>query len=305
MVVEDKPIPKPQLRVCTWNGECPEVLPECAMKFTAGSDAADEWAKSVQEFDKKHGMPSVAVHQMAGPDFTSDGLTHPLDRTIVVDLPPRSSESALVPAARMTSRFDPIEIILEKDTGDLYLTPTDAGQDEFEVGPSELFGFGLGAFEMVTLEEARAKPLPCLLPHDCALVVRLPEGTDTTKHVVPLATMLFECERHLGVSNVSVQGHTVSPNGSYFHRYIVSPEADVYCMTPNSVETPVARDTGDLPATRAGEFGAVLLGSGAAAPSNVVRVVWDMALGRVPLATLTFSKPKSWLTMRKKVQKGK
>ena len=74
---------------------------------------------------------------MAGPDFTSDGLTHPLDCTIVVDLPPRSNESDPVPAARMTSRFDPIEIILEKDTGDLYLTPTDAGQDEFEVGPSE------------------------------------------------------------------------------------------------------------------------------------------------------------------------
>ena len=36
LVVDDKPIPKPQLRVCTWNGECPEVIPECAMKFTAG-----------------------------------------------------------------------------------------------------------------------------------------------------------------------------------------------------------------------------------------------------------------------------
>ena len=100
--------------------------------------------------------------------------------------------------------------------------------------------------------------------------------------------MLFECERHLGVSNVSVLGHAVSPNGSYFHRYIVSPEADVYCMTPNSVETPVARDTGDLPATRAGEFGAVLLGSGAAVPGSVVSVVWEMALDRVPLAMLTF-----------------
>ena len=173
------------------------------------------------------------------------------------------------------------------------------------MGPCELFGFGLGAFEIVTLEEARAKALPCLLPDDCALVVRLPEGTDTTKHVVPLATMLFECERHLGVSNVSVQGHTVSPNGNYFHRYIVSPEADVSCMTPNSVETLVPRRTGDLPSTRAGESGAALLGSGAAAPSSVVNVIWEMALDRVPPAMLTFSKPNALLDLRMKVQKRK
>ena len=76
-------------------------------------------------------------------------------------------------------------------------------------------------------------------------------------------------------------------------------------MTPNSVETPVASDTGELPATRAGEFGAVLLGSGAAVPSGVVSVVWEMALDRVPPVMLTFSKPKAWLTLRMKVQKGK
>ena len=76
-------------------------------------------------------------------------------------------------------------------------------------------------------------------------------------------------------------------------------------MMPNSVETPVARDTGDLPTTRASEFGAVLLGSRDAAPSNLVSVVWEMALDRVPPAMLTSSKPKAWLTLRMKVQKEK
>ena len=36
-----------------------------------------------------------------------------------------------------------------------------------------------------------------------------------------------------------------------------------------------------------------------------VNVIWEMALDRVPPAMLTFSKPKAWLAMRMKVQKGK
>ena len=42
-----------------------------------------------------------------------------------------------------------------------------------------------------------------------------------------------------------------------------------------------------------------------AAFACATRGVWEMALDRVPLAMLTFSKPKAWLTMRMKVQKGK
>ena len=79
--------------------------------------------------------------------------------------------------ARMTARFDPVEVFLEKDTGDLYLAPmADAGEAEFEVGPCELFGIGLGACESYGFDEARDKSLPCLLADDCALVVPLPEG---------------------------------------------------------------------------------------------------------------------------------
>ena len=36
-----------------------------------------------------------------------------------------------------------------------------------------------------------------------------------------------------------------------------------------------------------------------------MRVVWEMALDRVPPATLTFSKPKAWLVQRMRVHKGK
>ena len=42
--------PKPQLRICNWVGDIPEVMPEAAMKFTAGTDASDEWKKRVQDF---------------------------------------------------------------------------------------------------------------------------------------------------------------------------------------------------------------------------------------------------------------
>ena len=36
------PVAKPTLRICAWKGEVPEVLPEAAMKFNAGSDTAEE-----------------------------------------------------------------------------------------------------------------------------------------------------------------------------------------------------------------------------------------------------------------------
>ena len=87
--------------------------------------------------------------------------------------------------------------------------------DEFEVGPCELFGFGLGSYSSKDLEEARSAPLPCLLEHDCTLVVHLPEDGAEAKYMVPLATALFGCERHAGIADVSVQGHTLSPNGSF------------------------------------------------------------------------------------------
>ena len=101
--------------------------------------------------------------------------------------------------------------------GDLYLSASGAETaDEFEVGPCELFGFGLGSFSSKDLEEARSAPLPCLLPDDGTLVVLLPEDGAEAKYMVPLATALFGCERHAGVADVSVQGHTLSPNGSFF-----------------------------------------------------------------------------------------
>ena len=100
-------------------------------------------------------------------------------------------------------------------------------------------------------------------------------------------------------------GHTVGPNGNFFHRYAVAPGSEIYCMGPKEVAIPTADGEGELPATRAGEFGAVLLACGVAVPTGAVRVVWEMALDRVPPATLTFSKPKAWLVQRMRVHKGK
>ena len=233
--------PKPQLRICNWVGDIPVVMPEASMKFTAGSDAADEWQKRVQDFVARHGSVARVVVQASGPDFTSEGLSRPVDPAILVDVPPREG-SELVPVARMTARFDPVEVFLEKDTGDLYLAPmADAGEAEFEVGPCELFGFGLGTFQATDLNGARKASLPCLLDDDCALVMPLPEGNGgNTKSVVPLATALFQYERHTGVSNVAVQGHTVGPNGNFFHRYTVAPGSEHYIMEPKEVEIPTA-----------------------------------------------------------------
>ena len=96
--------PKPQLRICNWVGDIPEVMPEAAMKFTAGTDATDEWQKRVQDFVAEHGSVARVAVQASGPDFTSEGLSRPVDPTILVDVPPREG-SELVPVARMTARF--------------------------------------------------------------------------------------------------------------------------------------------------------------------------------------------------------
>ena len=211
------PVAKPTLRICKWNGDVLEVMPEAAMKFTTGSDAAEEWKARVQEFTEVYSTTRQASPVASGPDFTSEGLACPLDPTVLVDVPPRSADADIAVLARTTSRFEPVDVVLEKGTGNLYLMLTSAAaEDELEVGPCELFGFGLGTFTMKSSEEARAMPLPCLLPDDCTLVVCLPEDAVEPKRLVPLATALFGCERYAGVSDVKLQGHALLANGRFF-----------------------------------------------------------------------------------------
>ena len=184
----------------------------------------------------------------------------------------------------------------------------DAPEDNFEVGPCELFGFGLGSFDAKPLAEARQAPLPCLLADDCAMVVRASDGgaEEGVKTVMPLATAIFQCERHAGVPNVEVQGHRLAPNGTHFHRYSVQPGGDyLHCLEPREVAAPAVDGEGQLPLTRAGEFGAVLLGLGASIPTTgPAGVAWEMALDRMPPASLTFTKPKVWLLQRLQIQKA-
>ncbi len=305
---EGHAIPKPTLRVCVWNGDVPEVMPEAAMKFSVGSDAAEEWKQHVAMFIATHGHATTnPIAESSGPDFSSEGLTRPLDAMALVDMPPRpDSEPELVPMARMVCRHAPLEITLEKDTGLLFLSASpDAGdQQEFEVGPCELFGFGLGSFVAKPQADACLEPLACLLADDCSMVVRLPEEGGS-KCAMPLATVLFACERHDGAPDVQVQGHTLTPNGTHFHRYGVQPEDELFCMQPKEVVVPNVNADGALPLVRAGEFGAVLLANNFPLPTAAAGLVWEMALDRVPPPTLTFSKPKVWLLQRMKITKGK
>ena len=78
----------------------------------------------------------------------------------------------------------------------------------------------------------------------------------------------------------------------------------MYVMTPNDVAAPERGEDGQLPATKAGEFGAVLLASCAATPTGAVRLVWELSLDRMRPAMLTFTKPKAWLVQRMKCKKG-
>ena len=66
--------------------------------------------------------------------------------------------------AHALARFDPVEIFLEKDTGDLYLAATvDAPEDIFAVGPCELFGFGLGSFPLFSCLLSSFPASACLI----------------------------------------------------------------------------------------------------------------------------------------------
>ena len=80
---------------------------------------------------------------------------------------------------------------------------------------------------------------------------------------------------------------------------------DLHCLEPREVEAPAVDGEGQLPLTRAGEFGAVLLGLGASIPTTgPAGVAWEMALDRMPPASLTFTKPKVWLLQRLQIQKA-
>ena len=301
------PLGKPVLRACSWVGDIPVVMPEAAAKFATGTEAADTWQMEVAKFNAKHGRVTEATSdEQAGPDYESEGLTRPRDTNAVVAVHTREDELLFV--AHALARFDPVEIFLEKDTGALYLAAkADAPEDNFEVGPCELFGFGLGSFDAKPLAEARQAPLPCLLADDCAMVVRASDGgaEEGVKTVMPLATAIFQCERHAGVPNVEVQGHRLAPNGTHFHRYSVQPGGALHCLEPREVAAPAVDGEGQLPLTRAGEFGAVLLGLGASIPTTgPAGVAWEMALDRMPPASLTFTKPKVWLLQRLQIQKA-
>ena len=75
-------------------------------------------------------------------------------------------------------------------------------------------------------------------------------------------------------------------------------------MDPNEVAAPEQTAEGDTPLSKAGEFGAVLLGLGHGTPTGAVRLVWELTLDRVPPPTLTFAKPKAWLAQCMKNKKG-
>ena len=47
------PLGKPPLRVCTWQGDVPVVMPEVAGKFAPGREAADQWQGEVTAFETK------------------------------------------------------------------------------------------------------------------------------------------------------------------------------------------------------------------------------------------------------------
>ena len=104
---------------------------------------------------------------------------------------------------------------------------------------------------------------------------------------------------------MEVQGHCLAPNCAYFHRYSVHPgENDVHCLVPREVTAPEMPDDGELPLTKAGEFGAVLLGMGASIPNGLAGLDGEMPFDRTPPASLTFAKPKVWLLQRMRVQKA-
>ena len=103
---------------------------------------------------------------------------------------------------------------------------------------------------------------------------------------------------------MEVHGHRLAPNGAYFQRYSVQPrEADVHCLVPREVTAPEMPDDGELPLTKAGEFGAVLLGAGAHIPNGPAGLDWEMTFDRMPAALLMLAKPKVWLLQRMRVQK--
>ena len=104
---------------------------------------------------------------------------------------------------------------------------------------------------------------------------------------------------------MEVQGHCLAPNGAYFHRYSVhTGENDVHCLGPREITAPEMPDHGEPPLTTSGEFGPMLLGTGASIPNGPAGLAWEMNFNIMPPTPLTFAKPKMWLMQRMRVQKA-
>ena len=95
------------------------------------------------------------------------------------------------------------------------------------------------------------------------MIIRTPDGPGggapddgQQKSVMPLATAIFQCERHGWGPKRGGAGALPRPHGAYFHRYSVhTGENDVHCMVPREVTAPEMPDDGELPLTKAGEPG--------------------------------------------------
>lgn len=210
--------PAPQLTLCAWVGDKPQLLPLTRSKFD-NTDLQNAWALTMEQHDLKYGSglatgavaaSSATTSAGLGPDWRAPPPLKP-PRDVTQRLPAEAIETALVledcqsraPAKRKALG---VTVVNKEGAQCIYL---DALED-VTAEPQELFGFNTGSFDRAPRPAGGfSKTVPFILEWDSQLVVLIDKSPQQEKRktLMSLAQVMFQATPHI----ISEEHHNFLP----------------------------------------------------------------------------------------------
>ena len=187
------------------------------------------------------------------------------------------------------------------------MDPEVNGDQPMHLNPMELFGFGLGDFEIVDVDDADNDPDAKLcfnIATDTSSIVWAPHDTD--KEFMPIAKAIGKALVEHNVDDAGVQFHELTPKPSNDTPDVnMRLRYNIATGPKTTVFTPIA--VGDMGTEiKHAQLGAVLAGHFKILENtNAASLVWEMALATTSPQQFKPIKPKYWLTVNTTIQPGK
>jgi len=246
---------------------------------------------------------------LRGPDYSKG----PAPRKTDGELTLREGD---LPELHVTCCFAKLNVTLAlgKDTK-LWLYLNDGVTEAKDLGPCELFGFGVGDFVECTdvpPKDTIGERLIFSLQSDVDYIVEAQtlEGKTFDKRLDTVASVPYRIGVVDGVPGVTIQGHELQPmmnaDGTKVdYRHNLKQSLTTWEFKPDVVR-PSGADAGADTAVKSNAFGQHLLQneySGFKVPA-CAPVLWECAFEAPPPPSINVKKPKAWLLGKTNLQPG-